>query len=73
MLVGHGDADGRELPGLLAGAWLVARKDLAIEFRTRTAFFSALVFALLGAHDLLLRVGSQPPSRRSTSRPACCG
>jgi heme exporter protein B len=29
-------------------AWLVARKDLAIEFRTRTAFFSALVFALLG-------------------------
>jgi len=29
-------------------AWLVARKDLAIEFRTRTAFLSALVFALLG-------------------------
>jgi heme exporter protein B len=26
---------------------LVARKDLAIEFRTRTAFLSALVFALL--------------------------
>jgi heme exporter protein B len=26
----------------------VARKDLAIEFRTRTAFLSALVFALLG-------------------------
>jgi ABC-type transport system involved in cytochrome c biogenesis permease component len=26
----------------------VARKDLAIEFRTRTAFFSALVFAVLG-------------------------
>jgi heme exporter protein B len=37
-----------ELPGLLRAAWLVARKDLAIEFRTRTAFFSALVFALLG-------------------------
>lgn len=35
-------------PGLLAGAWLVARKDLTIEFRTRTAFFSALVLALLG-------------------------
>ena len=34
-------------PGLLAAAWLVARKDLAIEFRTRSAFFSALVFALL--------------------------
>jgi heme exporter protein B len=26
---------------------LVARKDLAIEFRTRTAFFSSLVFAVL--------------------------
>src|SRR5215218_2076015 len=35
-------------PGALAAAWLVARKDLAIEFRTRTAFFSAMVFALLG-------------------------
>src|ERR1700738_5218291 len=35
------------LPGVLRAAWLVARKDLAIEFRTRTAFFSALVFALL--------------------------
>ena len=34
-------------PGLLAAAWLIARKDLAIEFRTRSAFFSALVFALL--------------------------
>jgi heme exporter protein B len=34
-------------PSLLAASWLVARKDLAIEFRTRTAFFSALVFALL--------------------------
>ena len=35
-------------PGTLSAAWLVARKDLAIEFRTRTAFLSALVFALLG-------------------------
>ena len=35
-------------PGTLTAAWLVARKDLAIEFRTRTAFLSALVFALLG-------------------------
>ena len=34
-------------PGTLAAAWLVARKDLAIEFRTRTAFFSALVFSVL--------------------------
>jgi heme exporter protein B len=32
----------------LASAWLIARKDLAIEFRTRSAFLSAVVFALLG-------------------------
>src|SRR5438128_1267899 len=36
-------------PGMLRASWLIARKDLAIEFRTRTAFLSALVFALLGA------------------------
>jgi hypothetical protein len=36
-------------PGLLATAWLVARKDLLIEFRTRSAFLAAVVFALLGA------------------------
>jgi len=35
-------------PSTLAAALLIARKDLAIEFRTRTAFFSAVVFALLG-------------------------
>lgn len=34
-------------PGTLSAALLVARKDLAIEFRTRTAFFSSLVFAVL--------------------------
>lgn len=32
----------------LSAVWLIARKDLSIEFRTRTAFFSAVVFALLG-------------------------
>jgi heme exporter protein B len=32
---------------MLAGAWLIARKDLAIEFRTRTAFMAAIIFALL--------------------------
>lgn len=32
----------------LKGAWLIARKDLVIEFRTRSAFLSAVVFALLG-------------------------
>src|SRR4051812_12642054 len=35
-------------PTLLASTWLVARKDLAIEFRTRTAFLAVLVFAVLG-------------------------
>ena len=34
-------------PSLFAGALLVARKDLAIEYRTRSAFVSAVVFALL--------------------------
>src|SRR2546423_15482424 len=32
----------------LAAAWVIARKDVAIEFRTRSAFFSAVIFALLG-------------------------
>jgi heme exporter protein B len=41
-----GAVGAREL-GIVEAALLVARKDLAIEFRTRTAFFSALVFALL--------------------------
>jgi heme exporter protein B len=36
-------------PGMLRASLLVARKDLAIEWRTRTAFFSAMLFALLGA------------------------
>jgi heme exporter protein B len=35
-------------PGLLAAAWIIARKDLAIEYRTRSAFFASLVFSLLG-------------------------
>jgi heme exporter protein B len=32
----------------LRAAWIIARKDLSIEFRTRSAFFSAVIFALLG-------------------------
>ncbi len=32
---------------LLRDSWLVAQKDLMIEFRTRSAFFSAVVFALI--------------------------
>jgi heme exporter protein B len=34
-------------PEFLRSAWLVAHKDLAIEFRTKSAFYSALVFSLL--------------------------
>jgi heme exporter protein B len=34
-------------PGLLAASWIIARKDLAIEFRTRSAFLSALILSLL--------------------------
>ena len=34
-------------PGMLAAAWMIARKDLAIELRTRSAFLSVLVFTLL--------------------------
>ena len=35
-------------PTLFQATLLVARKDLAIEFRTRSAYFSALVFSLIG-------------------------
>jgi heme exporter protein B len=34
-------------PSFLGTAWIIARKDLLIEFRTRSAFFAAIVFALL--------------------------
>jgi heme exporter protein B len=34
-------------PGTFSAAFLIARKDMAIEFRTRTAYLSALVFAVL--------------------------
>ena len=35
------------IPGFLHGAWQVARKDLLIEFRTRSALLAAIVFAVL--------------------------
>lgn len=35
-------------PGFLAAAWIVARKDLALEMRTRSAFLSVVVFTILG-------------------------
>jgi len=37
-----------ERPGLLGAAWVIARKDLAIELRTKSAFLSVIVFTLLG-------------------------
>jgi heme exporter protein B len=36
-------------PGLFRAAWLIARKDLRIEFRSRSAFFSAAIFAVLAS------------------------
>src|SRR6185295_16658035 len=35
-------------PGLWAAAWIIAKKDLAIELRTKSAFLSVVVFTLLG-------------------------
>ena len=35
------------VPGVLGAAWMIARKDLAIELRTRSAFLSVLLFTLL--------------------------
>src|SRR6185437_4997248 len=32
---------------ILRHAWIIARKDLVLEFRTRTALFSAVVFTTL--------------------------
>ena len=34
-------------PGLMSAAMLIARKDLAIEFRTRSAFLAAITFSLV--------------------------
>ena len=39
----------RRPPAFLADAWRIARKDLLIEFRTRSAFLAATVFAVLAA------------------------
>jgi heme exporter protein B len=35
-------------PGVLRASWIIAKKDLAIELRTKSAFLSVLVFTLLG-------------------------
>lgn len=36
------------MPNVMSAAWLIAKKDLSIEFRTRSAFMASLIFALLG-------------------------
>ena len=36
------------VPSMANAAWIIARKDLTIELRTRTAFVSAVVFSMLG-------------------------
>ena len=36
-------------PATLAAAWIIARKDLTVELRTRSAFVSAAVFTVLAA------------------------
>ncbi len=51
----------------LLAAWLIARKDLAIEFRTRSAFLSAVVFALLG---LVIFYYSWDPTAVAVTDPA---
>lgn len=33
---------------IFSAAWLIARKDLSIEFRTKSAFMASIVFSLLG-------------------------
>lgn len=38
-----------QLPSIMAAAWAIARKDLTVELRTRAAFLSAAVFAVLAA------------------------
>src|SRR5439155_23968097 len=42
-----GGLSGRAVGDWLSQAWTVARKDLLLEFRTRTAIVSALVFTAL--------------------------
>jgi heme exporter protein B len=44
-----GDSEIPRHPHTLAAAWIIARKDLAIELRTRSAFLSAAVFTVLAA------------------------
>ena len=55
-------------PGILGAAWIIARKDLAIELRTRSAFLSVVVFALLAL--VIFFFAWDPTSVTSTRAPA---
>jgi heme exporter protein B len=50
-------------PSFLADMWRIARKDLVIEFRTRSGFLSATVFALLAL--AIFRFSWDPTAVRS--------
>ena len=43
------DIEAGPYPNTLAAAWFIARKDLVVELRTRSAFLSAAVFTVLAA------------------------
>lgn len=47
-------------PSFFTTVWAIARKDLLIEFRTRSAFFAAIVFAILAA--VIFRMSWDPTS-----------
>ena len=47
MTAPNSTAGGFRPPGMAAAALLIARKDLSIELRTRTAFLSAVAFSLI--------------------------
>ena len=44
-----GGRPGGRYPSTLVAAWIIARKDLTVELRTRSAFLSAAVFTILAA------------------------
>ena len=62
----------RRPPGTLAAAWLVMRKDLSIEYRTRTAFLSAVVFSII-ALTVFYFAWDQSVVSTSDRAPECCG
>jgi heme exporter protein B len=56
--------DGGPTPGLLAGAWALAARDLRIAWRRRTDTLAALVFFLMVSSLFPLAVGPEPQTLR---------